>query len=60
MKYIPIFSQRLAGYLMMNGYRLLKIEPNRKRPDMNVFFFEDSEGLRQCADDYKISREKIV
>lgn len=48
-----IFSQRVAGYLMQRGYRLVKIEPNRKRPDFHVFFFEDSAGLRSRLAEYK-------
>lgn len=45
MKEIPIFSQKLAGYLMQDGYRLLRLAPNRKRPFLHVFYFEESEGL---------------
>lgn len=50
---IPVFTQRLAGFLMYRGYRLIRIEPNRNRPKLNVFIFEDSEGLREQMVRYK-------
>ncbi|MFD0588668.1 DUF5659 domain-containing protein [Paenibacillus sp. GCM10027627] len=53
MKEIPVFSQRLAGFLMMGGYPLQRIEPNRKRPTLHVFYFEESEGLRARLTEYR-------
>lgn len=45
-----IFTQRIAGTLMTEGFRLLRIESNRKYPKLHVFIFEDSKALRQALD----------
>jgi hypothetical protein len=50
---LPVFSQRLAGFLMHRGYRLIRVEPNRRLPKFHVFIFEDSEGLREKMAEYK-------
>ena len=42
-----IFNQALAGYLMMQGFILKKMERNEKCPDKNVFIFRQSENLEK-------------
>lgn len=34
-----IFNQKLAGYLMVQGFILKKMERNEKCPDKNVIYF---------------------
>lgn len=36
---IMIYSPRMAGYLMLRGFYLIRIEQNKKRPDKNCFAF---------------------
>ncbi len=50
---MKIFNQRLAGYLMMQGFRLVTIKPNTKSNRYNVFEFENSDKLNQTIREYK-------
>ena len=47
-----IYTQKLAGYLMMRGFVLIDIKPNRKNPNKNDFLFGDSPELQKAIDDY--------
>jgi hypothetical protein len=47
-KYEYVRSLKLAGYLMMNGFRLLRVEPNYKtRNKKDVYVFLQSEKLSE-------------
>lgn len=46
------FSSRLAGYLRQQGFKIKGIEPNLKKPQYDVFLFEDSKELRAVFDAY--------
>ena len=48
----PIFTLRLAGYLMMRGFVILSIGKNLKYTDKNVFYFRKSPELQQAIYDY--------
>lgn len=50
-----VFSQRLAGYLMMNGFPLLQIVKNQKT-GKNDFLFPNNERLQDCIDKWKIEK----
>ena len=61
-KYKYIFSLRLAGYLMMNGFRILRINHNLNTPNKDVYVFGDSPELGEMMEKYskdKNSKEKI-
>ena len=47
-KLFPCFSLALARFLTDNHFQIVKISPNRDRPWMNVFYFEDSDNLQKC------------
>ena len=49
-----IYSQRLAGYLMLNGFVLINLikKPNEK---MNQFLFTDTEELRKEIENYGLT-----
>lgn len=47
-----VTSQRVAGHLMMRGFVLKGIGDNRKFPGRNVFFFNNTEQLREAIADY--------
>lgn len=48
----PIYNQKLAGYLMLQGYRLMGVEENQKYKGKNVFYFMESEKIRKSIQIY--------
>lgn len=57
-KYEYIKSLRLAGYLMMNGFRILRIHHNLKMKGKDVYVFEQSQNLTDCILKYINKRTK--
>ena len=60
-KFKYIFSLRLAGYLMMNGFRIIRINHNLQKLGKDVYIFEDSEEICKTMEGYmkyKNSKEK--
>lgn len=53
--YKQIFSLRLAGYLMMNGFPIKRIHHNLKVKNKDVYLFEDTPELTSCMLEYKDS-----
>lgn len=53
MRTFTIFSQRLAGFLMQNGFILEEIGINNSNNEKRVFFFKDSEELQKAITKYK-------
>ena len=47
-----IFSQKLAGILMMQGFYLKDMRPDKQHPERHVFIFNDSEELCKVLDNY--------
>ena len=47
-----IFSQKLCGYLLMKGFVLVNMSPNKNGNGKNVFYFNDSQDLNQAIEDY--------
>lgn len=47
-----VFSQRMAGFLMMNGCRLKKIKLSNKDNTKFVYFFPDNETVRRFVEQY--------
>ena len=52
-KFMTIFSQRLAGYLMMNGFVLMSIRDHIDGSGKKVFYFTDSQQLEKAIEEYK-------
>ena len=48
-----IFNQRLAGYLMLNGFVLIDTRPDTNGSGRNVFFFKESQELLDKISEYK-------
>ena len=59
-KFKYIFSLKLAGYLMMNGQRIVRINHNLNVSDKDVYVFVDTPELCQLMSEYsnKNSKEK--
>lgn len=51
------FSIKLAQYLCNEGFVLLRTEPNRKKPWLNVFVFKDTDALQTAFDAYFAKRQ---
>ena len=51
--YKQIFSLRLAGYLMFNGFRIRRIHHNLKEIDKDVYLFDDTPELEIAMLEYK-------
>ncbi|WP_448784310.1 DUF5659 domain-containing protein [Blautia sp.] len=47
-----IFSQRLAGYLLMKGFVLAESRKDYKNPEKNIFFFYESAELLNAMTEY--------
>ena len=52
-KYLPVFSQGIAAQLLMRGHRLLGIARNHKYNDKTVFYFRDSQEVRNDIEEIK-------
>lgn len=60
-KFKYIFSLKLAGYLMMNGQRILRINHNLSGNGKDVYVFEDTPEVCKLMSEYsddKNSKEK--
>ena len=53
-KFKYIFSLRLAGFLMMNGFRILRINHNLQKRDKDVYVFENSKELCKAMEKYTL------
>ena len=51
-KTFPVYSQKLAGFLMMQGFILVNIAPNERCISKNVFFFWDSPQIQKEIKNY--------
>lgn len=47
-----IFSQKCAGFLMLHGFRLVRLEVNLKNPRKHVFIFHESPELLKTLEIY--------
>lgn len=57
-KYEYVKSLRLAGWLMLNGFRILRINHNLEVQGKDVYVFEQSEKLSDCIFEYINKRTK--
>ena len=53
-KFKYIFSLRLAGFLMMNGFRILRINHNLQKKNKDVYVFENSKELCKTMEKYTL------
>jgi len=47
------FSQKLAGYLLINGFSITGIKSDLKNTGRTIYLFSDSELLRKAIAKYK-------
>lgn len=49
-----VFNQRMAGYLMQQGFVLKRIEKTKKADsNRNIFIFNENEDLLKAIEQYK-------
>lgn len=46
-----IYSSKIAGVLCRKGFRVIRTEPNPKKPWLDVFVFQETEELNQAFDE---------
>jgi hypothetical protein len=51
-----VFSMRLAGYLMLQGCRLIKTKPDKTNPNKHVYFFPKTTQVLEHVEKYKMIR----
>jgi len=56
MKLYPIFMRRVAFRLEMRGFKVIKIEENKRKPQHNVYYFEDTLELHNAL--FEVTRNK--
>ncbi len=52
---ITIYSQRLAGYLMLRGFVLIRLLAN-ETDNRNRFLFANTPALKDCIDKWQIHK----
>lgn len=57
-KYQYVFSMKLAGLLMCNGFRLLRINKHLEDNKHDVYVFEKSKEIQEFIDNYIKAKEK--
>jgi hypothetical protein len=48
-----VFSQRMAGFLMMNGCRLKKIKNDKNESTKFVYFFPNTDYVKSFVEQYQ-------
>lgn len=51
-----IFTRRMALYLRQNGFSIIRTEPNRQKPEFDVYIFNDTPQLQQAITEYTRSK----
>ena len=58
-EYKQIFSLKLAGFLMMNGFPIRRIHHDLKTKNKNVYMFDNDEKIEELMIEYsKLKRSK--
>ena len=55
-----VFSQRLAGWLMLQGFVLLDMREDKCNRSRNVYVFRESDALVKMVDEYKKRKLQIL
>ena len=55
-----IFSQKLAGLLMLHGFYLKEMRPDKQNSTKNVFIFNDSEELKKVLNEFNRTELEVL
>ena len=59
-QYFIARSQRVAGFLMMQGHKLIEIKPDEQAIYRNVFVFANNKQLIEHLNEYKQQQQQSV
>ena len=55
-----VYDQRIAGWLMMNGVKLINFRPDKFEPTKNVFIFNNEvKNVEQIIKNYREARSNL-
>jgi len=54
------FLQRLAGFLLTNGFQIIGVKSDLKKTGRSVYLFKDSELLRREISKYKVESKVVL
>lgn len=57
-QYKCIYNLKLAGYLMMHGFPIRRVERNLDRPKWDVYLFDKTEEIEEVIEFYKFKKSK--
>ena len=46
-------TQKLCGYLMLNGFKFLRDDIDRNNPEFKIYIFKNDDGIEKAINDYK-------
>ena len=52
MTYFNCYSAKLAGFLRKKGFKIVGTKVNLKKPQYDIFLFEETEELKKAVDEY--------
>lgn len=52
-KYMIIFSMKLAGELMAQGFHMINMRPDKNEPNKKVYIFNNSPDLQNAIYSYR-------
>ena len=55
-KQYVVHSQKMAGWLMLRGNKLITVAVNKRRPNYLIYVFNDTDKLRNDMSDYAVRR----
>lgn len=55
-----VFNQRLAGFLMLKGFKMIAVEQNRNIEGFNIFTFAKSKKLDKAIRQYQEIKKFII
>lgn len=58
MNLYPIFTRRIAFRLEMRGFKVIKIQPNKKDIKYNVYYFEDTIELHRALSEVTKNKKR--
>lgn len=58
-KQYVVHSQKMAGWLMLRGNKLITVADNKRHPGYHIYVFNDTDKLRNDMADYTL-RGKVL
>ena len=55
-----VYNQRLAGFLLMSGFPMILTGFNENKPELNTFYFNNTERLQEAVEYYKQHKDEIL